>query len=114
MDLVSIRIPSEMIEAVKEIAAQRHLPYQTLMRSWIGERLARQREEMMQPPQSEKALQTKHRSTKPERDSEAIEALIAQLNRDSETIMRGRIFTEDSADSLREMREERTAAQSAR
>lgn len=114
MDLVSIRIPSEMIEAVKEIAAQRHLPYQTLMRSWIGERLVRQREEMMQPPQSEKALQTKHRSTKPERDSEAIEALIAQLNRDSETIMRGRIFTEDSADSLREMREERTAAQSAR
>ncbi|MCA1724044.1 MAG: BrnA antitoxin family protein, partial [Thermomicrobia bacterium] len=27
MDLVSLRFPCEMIEAVKEIAAQRHLPY---------------------------------------------------------------------------------------
>lgn len=42
MDLISLRFPSEMIEAVKEIAAQRHLPYQTLMRSWIGERLAQE------------------------------------------------------------------------
>lgn len=40
MDLVSLRFPAEMIEAVKEIAEQRHLPYQTLMRAWIGERLA--------------------------------------------------------------------------
>ncbi len=39
MDLVSLRIPAEMIEGIKRIAAQRHLPYQTLMRSWIGERL---------------------------------------------------------------------------
>ena len=43
MDLVSIRIPVEMIEAVKEIAAGRHLPYQTLMRSWIAERVAQER-----------------------------------------------------------------------
>ena len=43
MDLVSIRIPAEMIEGVKEIAAARHLPYQTLMRSWIGERVAQER-----------------------------------------------------------------------
>ncbi len=42
MDLISLRFPSAMIEAVKEIAAQRHLPYQTLMRSWIGERLAQE------------------------------------------------------------------------
>jgi len=42
MDLVSLRFPSAMIEAVKEIAAERHLPYQTLMRSWIGERLAQE------------------------------------------------------------------------
>lgn len=39
MDLVSFRIPAEMIAAVKKIAAERELPYQTLMRSWIGERL---------------------------------------------------------------------------
>jgi hypothetical protein len=39
MDLVSLRMPGEMIENVKKVAAQRHLPYQTLMRSWIGERL---------------------------------------------------------------------------
>ncbi len=40
MDLVSLRLPVEMVEAVKEVARRRHLPYQTLMRSWIGERLA--------------------------------------------------------------------------
>jgi CopG antitoxin of type II toxin-antitoxin system len=38
-DLVSLRLPAEMIDAVKAIAAERHLPYQTLMRSWIGERI---------------------------------------------------------------------------
>jgi hypothetical protein len=43
MDLVSLRFPAEMIEAIKEVAAQRHLPYQTLMRSWIGERLEEER-----------------------------------------------------------------------
>jgi hypothetical protein len=42
MDLVSIRLPAEMIDGVKAIAARRHLPYQTLMRSWIGERLAQE------------------------------------------------------------------------
>lgn len=45
MDLVSLRSPAEMIEAVKEIAMQRHLPYQTLMRSWIGERLVQEQKE---------------------------------------------------------------------
>ncbi len=44
MDLVSLRFLSEMVEAVKEIAAQRHLPYQTLMRSWIGERLEQEQD----------------------------------------------------------------------
>ena len=43
MDLVSLRIPVEMIAAAKEIAVARHLPYQTLMRSWIGERVAQER-----------------------------------------------------------------------
>ena len=43
MDLISLRFPTEMIEAVKEIADKRHLPYQTLMRSWIGERLEKER-----------------------------------------------------------------------
>jgi hypothetical protein len=39
MDLVSIRLPAELIDGVKAVAARRHLPYQTLMRSWIAERL---------------------------------------------------------------------------
>lgn len=43
MDLVSLRLPVEMIDAVKEIAARRHLPYQTLIRSWIGERANEER-----------------------------------------------------------------------
>ncbi len=43
MDLVSLRLPAEMIDAVKTIAAERHLPYQTLMRAWIAERLAEER-----------------------------------------------------------------------
>ena len=29
----------DMVAAVKEVATRRHLPYQTLMRSWIAERL---------------------------------------------------------------------------
>ena len=49
MDLVSLRFPAEMIEAVKEIAAQRHLPYQTLMRSWIGERLEQEQDSSVSP-----------------------------------------------------------------
>jgi len=40
MELISLRLPLEMIDSVKRVAEQRHLPYQTLMRSWIGERLA--------------------------------------------------------------------------
>ncbi|MGH3452286.1 MAG: CopG family antitoxin [Haloechinothrix sp.] len=40
MELISLRLPPEMIDSVKRVAEQRHLPYQTLMRSWIGERLA--------------------------------------------------------------------------
>ena len=43
MDLVSIRLPTEMIDGVKAVAARRHLPYQTLMRSWIAERLDQER-----------------------------------------------------------------------
>jgi predicted DNA binding CopG/RHH family protein len=43
MDLVSIRLPADMIDQVKVIAQQRHLPYQTMMRSWIGERLDHER-----------------------------------------------------------------------
>jgi CopG antitoxin of type II toxin-antitoxin system len=43
MDLVSLRLPAEMIDAVKAIAAERHLPYQTLLRTWIGERIDQER-----------------------------------------------------------------------
>jgi hypothetical protein len=39
MELVSLRLPPAMIKSVKRVAARRHLPYQTLMRSWIGQRL---------------------------------------------------------------------------
>lgn len=42
-------------------------------------------------------------------EGEDIEALIALLNRHSEEIMRGRVFTKDSAQAIREMREERDA-----
>jgi len=40
---------------------------------------------------------------------EDVETLIALLNRHSEEIMQGRVFTEDSAQVIREMREERDA-----
>lgn len=43
MDLISLHLPAEMIDAVKAIAAVRHIPYQTLMRSWIGERIDAER-----------------------------------------------------------------------
>ena len=39
MGLVSLRMGDDMVAAVKEVAARRHLPYQTLMRSWVAERL---------------------------------------------------------------------------
>ena|SRR5438128_1113871 len=39
MVLLSLHIHEDMIAAIKEIAARRHLPYQALMRSWIAERL---------------------------------------------------------------------------
>lgn len=84
------------------------------MRSWIVECLARQRGKTMQPYQSEKAIETKHVPTKTAPSSAEIGALIAHLDRNSEAIMRGRTFTDDSATTLREIREERTAAQSAR
>lgn len=41
-----------------------------------------------------------------------MEALIALLNRHSEEIMQGRAFTEDSSQTIREMREERDAGMS--
>ena len=50
MDLVSVRLPAEMIDGVKAIAARRHLPYQTLMRSWIGERLAQEQASLPPDP----------------------------------------------------------------
>lgn len=40
---------------------------------------------------------------------EDVEALIAALNQHSEAIMQGRVFTGDSAQTIREMREERDA-----
>jgi hypothetical protein len=43
---VNMRLPIDLIEALKREAAQRALPYQTLIRMWLKERLdaeARQR-----------------------------------------------------------------------
>lgn len=54
MDLVSLRLPVEMIDAVKEIAARRHLPYQTLIRSWIGERATEERRLLNEHPSNSK------------------------------------------------------------
>jgi hypothetical protein len=42
MQLLSVRFPASMIEAIKDVAVRRHLPYQTLLRSWVGERLAQE------------------------------------------------------------------------
>jgi hypothetical protein len=39
MDLVSIRLPAAMIDELKAIAERRHVPYQTMIRAWLGERL---------------------------------------------------------------------------
>ena len=36
---VNLRLPVDMIEALKEEAAQQALPYQTLIRMWLKERL---------------------------------------------------------------------------
>jgi hypothetical protein len=44
-----------------------------------------------------------------EQVDEDVEALIATLNRHSDEIMQGRVFTEDSAQTIRAMREERDA-----
>lgn len=48
MDLVSLRLPPELIDEVKAVAEKRHLPYQTLIRSWIGERLDEERRSLGQ------------------------------------------------------------------
>jgi len=36
MDLVSLRLPADLSDDVKAVAARRHLPYQTLIRSRIA------------------------------------------------------------------------------
>ena len=36
---VNLRLPVDMIEALKDEAARRALPYQTLIRMWLKERL---------------------------------------------------------------------------
>lgn len=42
MDLVSLRLPAEMIDEVKAVAARQDRPYQALIRTWIAERLDRE------------------------------------------------------------------------
>lgn len=40
---VSVPMSTEMIAELKAIAEQRHLPYQSLVRAWVGERLLKER-----------------------------------------------------------------------
>jgi hypothetical protein len=40
---VNLRLPVEMIDALKQEAARRALPYQTLIRMWLKERLNAER-----------------------------------------------------------------------
>lgn len=40
MKLVSLYLPEELIAGMKQLAGERHIAYQALMRSWISERLA--------------------------------------------------------------------------
>jgi hypothetical protein len=44
MELLSVRFPTSMIEGIKTVAERRHLPYQTMLRSWVGERLEQELE----------------------------------------------------------------------
>jgi len=50
MGLVSLRMSDDMVAALKEVAARRHLPYQTLMRSWVAERLEREQRALSVEP----------------------------------------------------------------
>jgi hypothetical protein len=42
MELLSLRFPEAMIAGVRTIAEKQHLPYQTLLRSWVAERLEKE------------------------------------------------------------------------
>jgi hypothetical protein len=60
------------------------------------------------PPETKKHASTECIAAVRIDASGEIEALIERLNRNSDAIMRGRTFDEDSADAVREMRVERT------
>ncbi len=50
MGLVTLRMGDDMVAALKEVAARRHLPYQTLMRSWVAERLEQEQRALAAEP----------------------------------------------------------------
>jgi predicted transcriptional regulator len=50
MGLVTMRMGDDMVAALKEVAARRHLPYQTLMRSWVAERLEQEQRALAAEP----------------------------------------------------------------
>jgi len=50
MCLVTMRMGDDMVAALKEVAARRHLPYQTLMRSWVAERLEQEQRALAAEP----------------------------------------------------------------
>lgn len=37
--MVSLRMPVDMVAAIKRVAAKKELPYQTLMKQWLREKL---------------------------------------------------------------------------
>lgn len=39
MVMVSMRMPAEMVAALKHIAARRQMPYQAMIRTWLEEKL---------------------------------------------------------------------------
>lgn len=52
MDLLSLRLPPEMIDGVKAVALRQGRPYQALIRNWIGERLAQEQAQADEPADS--------------------------------------------------------------
>jgi len=50
MGLVTLRMGDDMVAALKEAAARRHLSYQTLMCAWIAERLEQEQRALAAEP----------------------------------------------------------------
>jgi predicted DNA binding CopG/RHH family protein len=49
---ISLRLPVSMIEDLKVLANRRDVPYQSLLKVFLAERLARERQPRPEPPRS--------------------------------------------------------------